>query len=320
MQHSMAADSLGVRVSRHFPASGHGKGLHDSEGGQAKAAVSKWLKRTGGVVRTAAEVVQLCRDSITTPLRVQSSKPSRRESAAILRRFVYEVTPAEIDAEEKMSARSAPGSRSLLSWSDAGSTGTLMARDISCFCDYCRAVAAASPDETVPGSCANAVHVQSWAVKHVAPCAKRRHCSGPASEEEGEMEEGKGEPEAEDDLACEVCGSTAGGVTMLLCDGCDGGWHMECLDVPLEAVPEGDWFCDECEALGQEGGEEGAGEDGNGGASHGDGGTGGDADPGADGVLGSAWEGELEVDVEVDDEEEEVGYASDESWGGGVDD
>ena len=26
---------------------------------------------------------------------------------------------------------------------------------------------------------------------------------------------------------------------MLLCDICDAGWHMDCLPVPLERVPEG---------------------------------------------------------------------------------
>jgi hypothetical protein len=33
------------------------------------------------------------------------------------------------------------------------------------------------------------------------------------------------------------------GSTMLLCDGCDDGWHRACLDPPLLATPIGDWFC-----------------------------------------------------------------------------
>jgi PHD and RING finger domain-containing protein 1 len=33
---------------------------------------------------------------------------------------------------------------------------------------------------------------------------------------------------------------------MLLCDSCDRGYHCECLNPPLEMIPEGDWFCREC--------------------------------------------------------------------------
>eukprot|EP00959_Pyramimonas_sp_CCMP1952_P432318 9053227-Pyramimonas_sp.AAC.1 len=33
---------------------------------------------------------------------------------------------------------------------------------------------------------------------------------------------------------------------MLLCDKCDLGWHMFCLDPPLGEIPEGDWFCPRC--------------------------------------------------------------------------
>ena len=33
---------------------------------------------------------------------------------------------------------------------------------------------------------------------------------------------------------------------MLLCDGCDHGYHMYCLRPPLADIPEGDWFCYDC--------------------------------------------------------------------------
>jgi hypothetical protein len=29
---------------------------------------------------------------------------------------------------------------------------------------------------------------------------------------------------------------------MPLCDGCEAGWHPECLVAPLAAVLEGDWY------------------------------------------------------------------------------
>jgi hypothetical protein len=37
---------------------------------------------------------------------------------------------------------------------------------------------------------------------------------------------------------------------MLLCDGCDAGWHLLCLEGPhaLPAVPDGSWFCPACAA------------------------------------------------------------------------
>jgi hypothetical protein len=48
------------------------------------------------------------------------------------------------------------------------------------------------------------------------------------------------------DHSCQVCHQTTSGVTMLLYDGCNGGWHRACLDPPLLATPVGDWFCPKC--------------------------------------------------------------------------
>lgn len=33
---------------------------------------------------------------------------------------------------------------------------------------------------------------------------------------------------------------------MLLCDGCDQGYHLDCLNPVLDAIPIGVWYCDEC--------------------------------------------------------------------------
>ncbi|KAJ3517000.1 hypothetical protein NLJ89_g772 [Agrocybe chaxingu] len=33
----------------------------------------------------------------------------------------------------------------------------------------------------------------------------------------------------------------------LECDKCDAPWHLKCLDPPLDAVPDGEWFCPDCE-------------------------------------------------------------------------
>ncbi|XP_053684264.1 PHD and RING finger domain-containing protein 1 [Sabethes cyaneus] len=45
---------------------------------------------------------------------------------------------------------------------------------------------------------------------------------------------------------CEVCRRPDREDTMLLCDSCNLGYHMECLDPPLEEIPSGSWYCDCC--------------------------------------------------------------------------
>lgn len=49
------------------------------------------------------------------------------------------------------------------------------------------------------------------------------------------------------DMACWGCGCTEPEDTMLLCDGCEGAYHTNCLRPALELVPEGDWFCPGCQ-------------------------------------------------------------------------
>jgi hypothetical protein len=34
---------------------------------------------------------------------------------------------------------------------------------------------------------------------------------------------------------------------MVLCDECDDGWHMKCLNPLLYCKPKGDWFCPRCD-------------------------------------------------------------------------
>ncbi|XP_036076242.1 PHD and RING finger domain-containing protein 1 isoform X5 [Rousettus aegyptiacus] len=54
------------------------------------------------------------------------------------------------------------------------------------------------------------------------------------------------EDEDEDPTFCEVCGHSDREDRLLLCDGCDAGYHMECLEPPLREVPVDEWFCPEC--------------------------------------------------------------------------
>lgn len=46
------------------------------------------------------------------------------------------------------------------------------------------------------------------------------------------------------EAVCGECGSKeATGINeMLLCDFCDDGWHLLCLDPPVTEIPEGDWL------------------------------------------------------------------------------
>ena len=49
--------------------------------------------------------------------------------------------------------------------------------------------------------------------------------------------------------ACTVCSSAEdepGRNDILLCDACDAGYHLLCLQPPLDAVPSGDWLCARC--------------------------------------------------------------------------
>ncbi|XP_029644165.1 protein SCAF11 isoform X1 [Octopus sinensis] len=67
----------------------------------------------------------------------------------------------------------------------------------------------------------------------------------PVAEKSFEAEEDAGE--AENDLTyCEVCGQSNREDRLLLCDGCDLGFHCECLDPPLDSVPVEEWFCPDC--------------------------------------------------------------------------
>ena len=45
------------------------------------------------------------------------------------------------------------------------------------------------------------------------------------------------------ELACQVCGKTSDDSNMLICDGCEAGYHTYCHTPPVKNVPEGDWFC-----------------------------------------------------------------------------
>jgi len=49
-----------------------------------------------------------------------------------------------------------------------------------------------------------------------------------------------------DRLVCEVCNKAAPESKLLLCDMCNSGYHMHCLQPPVTAVPDGVWLCHDC--------------------------------------------------------------------------
>ncbi|WCJ38411.1 methyl-CPG-binding domain 9 [Euphorbia peplus] len=54
-------------------------------------------------------------------------------------------------------------------------------------------------------------------------------------------------PEAPwEDGVCNVCGVDKEDDICLLCDKCNSGYHIFCLDPPLSKIPEGDWYCPSC--------------------------------------------------------------------------
>ena len=49
-----------------------------------------------------------------------------------------------------------------------------------------------------------------------------------------------------DDISCEVCDQTNHETQMLLCDGCEKGYHTYCLKPKLKDIPRGAWYCPAC--------------------------------------------------------------------------
>jgi len=50
-------------------------------------------------------------------------------------------------------------------------------------------------------------------------------------------------------VKCRKCKRKGNEERMLLCDGCDRGFHMDCLTPPLKKIPQADWFCNDCRPI-----------------------------------------------------------------------
>lgn len=47
-------------------------------------------------------------------------------------------------------------------------------------------------------------------------------------------------------MACEICHQLTDEHLMLVCDGCELGYHLGCLSPPLARIPRGRWQCQRC--------------------------------------------------------------------------
>ncbi|EKX54180.1 hypothetical protein GUITHDRAFT_63712 [Guillardia theta CCMP2712] len=56
--------------------------------------------------------------------------------------------------------------------------------------------------------------------------------------------------EEDANVECCVCQSPGDASRLLLCDDCDDGYHIYCLDPPLKRIPHGTWSCPGCDRTG----------------------------------------------------------------------
>ena len=56
--------------------------------------------------------------------------------------------------------------------------------------------------------------------------------------------------EEEPEIFCEHCQTGNNEHLLLLCDGCDLGYHTTCLNPPMREIPLGAWYCPVCSGVG----------------------------------------------------------------------
>lgn len=111
--------------------------------------------------------------------------------------------------------------------------------------DHCYALVKAEMDTDFEEECKDIVERREAATKKLKELDK-------ASKKAGKQSKVPDSPSKMQDMmtltrtACEVCSSRDDEDSMLLCDGCDNGYHTFCCTPPIEEVPEGDWFCCNC--------------------------------------------------------------------------
>jgi len=79
-------------------------------------------------------------------------------------------------------------------------------------------------------------------------------CHIPVEHAEPPTQLGGEEEEEEEWAGCTLCHQRDREDRVILCDGCDRGWHLWCLRPALYDIPDGEWFCGSCTALGHRAG------------------------------------------------------------------
>ncbi|KAK3437561.1 hypothetical protein EUGRSUZ_C02221 [Eucalyptus grandis] len=70
-----------------------------------------------------------------------------------------------------------------------------------------------------------------------------RTCSTPTLASEDTMSHSS---DCSDACSCKSCGHNGTALKMLICDHCDGAFHLSCCYPRIKKVPENDWFCPSC--------------------------------------------------------------------------
>lgn len=79
----------------------------------------------------------------------------------------------------------------------------------------------------------------------VTPLSARKRRASPMESNGHAHQQVVLQPGAEEQM-CEICLRGEDGISMLLCDECNRGYHMYCLDPPLTNVPKSQWYCPPC--------------------------------------------------------------------------
>ncbi|EFJ52674.1 hypothetical protein VOLCADRAFT_85894 [Volvox carteri f. nagariensis] len=148
-------DMKGMRVQHDYCEAGHGKGLHDSEGGIIK------LRRPDGILlKEATDVVDFLNRTQKVPA---AQEPlTGTGNARINERFFHLVTPHQLQVEQFtcISYKTVQSTQKFHSVLAAGPPRTIHVRKRSCSCDFCRHFAAGVPSAT--DRCAFSDHVDDW--------------------------------------------------------------------------------------------------------------------------------------------------------------
>lgn len=81
------------------------------------------------------------------------------------------------------------------------------------------------------------------AVQSIAGHSDKKHISGSYSDQVGGSVENSAEEDGNGD-ECRICGMDG---LLLCCDGCPSSYHSRCLGLNKMHMPEGSWYCPECQ-------------------------------------------------------------------------